>query len=51
MHLTAYVGVGVNWMATLMVDHIPRFYLALHPEYTPRHYGRGQALYWLELRG
>ncbi len=51
-HLTAYGGMGGNWITTLMANHIPRFNLALHPEYAQRHYYGGvQTLYWSELNG
>jgi hypothetical protein len=43
---------GGNWITTLMANHIPRFNLALHPEYAQRHYYGGvQTLYWSELNG
>ena len=49
MHLMAYVGVGGNWIATLMANHPPRFDLALHPEYARKNYSGAWASYWLEL--
>jgi hypothetical protein len=49
-HLTVYVIVNRNGMATLMANHLPCVDLAIRPENARRYYGGERAAHWSKVR-